>query len=72
VLSSYPNAELVWYQDEPANQGAWPFILVEVSPLLHGRTITNVSRPASAAPAVGSAKRHAIEAATLLENALTL
>jgi 2-oxoglutarate dehydrogenase E1 component len=72
ILSSYPNAELVWFQDEPANQGAWPFILVEVSPLIQGRNITNISRPASAAPAVGSAKRHAVEAAEILSRALTL
>lgn len=72
VLASYPNAELVWYQDEPANQGAWPFILVEVAPLLQGRTISNVSRAASAAPAVGSAKRHAVEAAEILQRALTI
>ncbi|HEY4152730.1 MAG TPA: multifunctional oxoglutarate decarboxylase/oxoglutarate dehydrogenase thiamine pyrophosphate-binding subunit/dihydrolipoyllysine-residue succinyltransferase subunit, partial [Pseudolysinimonas sp.] len=26
VLDRYPNAELVWVQDEPENQGAWPFI----------------------------------------------
>ncbi|MDF2667347.1 MAG: kgd, partial [Microbacterium sp.] len=30
VLASYPNAELVWVQDEPENQGAWPFIALEV------------------------------------------
>jgi 2-oxoglutarate dehydrogenase E1 component len=70
VLASYPHAELVWYQDEPANQGAWPFILVEVAPLLQGRTIKNVSRAASAAPAVGSAKRHAVEAQSLLRKAV--
>ncbi|GAB2824435.1 multifunctional oxoglutarate decarboxylase/oxoglutarate dehydrogenase thiamine pyrophosphate-binding subunit/dihydrolipoyllysine-residue succinyltransferase subunit [Alpinimonas psychrophila] len=72
VLATYPNAELVWYQDEPANQGAWPFILLEVSPLLPGRTIRNVSRPSAASPAAGSAKRHAIEAADILSRALTI
>jgi 2-oxoglutarate dehydrogenase E1 component len=72
VLATYPNAELVWFQDEPANQGAWPFMLLEVSPKLEGRVLRNVSRPASASPAVGSAKRHAIEAAEILERALKL
>ncbi|MEY2699200.1 MAG: hypothetical protein RL720_1156, partial [Actinomycetota bacterium] len=72
VLATYPNAELVWFQDEPANQGAWPFMLLEVSPKLEGRVLRNVSRPSSASPAVGSAKRHAVEAAEILERALNL
>ncbi|WP_114129743.1 multifunctional oxoglutarate decarboxylase/oxoglutarate dehydrogenase thiamine pyrophosphate-binding subunit/dihydrolipoyllysine-residue succinyltransferase subunit [Aurantimicrobium sp. MWH-Uga1] len=72
VLATYPNAELVWFQDEPANQGAWPFMLLEVSPKLEGRVLRNVSRPASASPAVGSAKRHAVEAAEILQRALSL
>ncbi|MBK5239414.1 MAG: multifunctional oxoglutarate decarboxylase/oxoglutarate dehydrogenase thiamine pyrophosphate-binding subunit/dihydrolipoyllysine-residue succinyltransferase subunit, partial [Actinomycetales bacterium] len=72
ILATYPNAELVWYQDEPANQGAWPFILLEVSPLLPGRTIRNVSRPSAASPAAGSSKRHAVEAADILSRALTI
>ncbi|MDH6208360.1 multifunctional oxoglutarate decarboxylase/oxoglutarate dehydrogenase thiamine pyrophosphate-binding subunit/dihydrolipoyllysine-residue succinyltransferase subunit [Aurantimicrobium minutum] len=72
VLATYPNAELVWFQDEPANQGAWPFMLLEVSPRLEGRVLRNVSRPASASPAVGSAKRHAVEAAEILGRALDL
>ena len=72
VLATYPNAELVWFQDEPENQGAWPFILLEISKKLQGRTIRNVSRPASASPAVGSAKRHAVEAAEILARALKM
>jgi hypothetical protein len=44
VIDSYPNAELVWVQDEPENQGAWPFIALEVVKHLHGRTIRRVAR----------------------------
>ncbi|MGG7463886.1 MULTISPECIES: multifunctional oxoglutarate decarboxylase/oxoglutarate dehydrogenase thiamine pyrophosphate-binding subunit/dihydrolipoyllysine-residue succinyltransferase subunit [unclassified Plantibacter] len=72
VIESYPNAELVWVQDEPENQGAWPFIYVEASKHLGGRSISVVSRAASASPATGSAKRHAGEQAELLQKALTL
>ena len=39
VIDSYPNAQLFWVQDEPENQGAWPFIALEVVKHLHGRTI---------------------------------
>lgn len=71
VLDSYPNAELVWVQDEPENQGAWPFISMEVSKQENpGRAFSVVSRPASASPSTGSAKRHAIEQAELIARAL--
>nr|WP_314139575.1 multifunctional oxoglutarate decarboxylase/oxoglutarate dehydrogenase thiamine pyrophosphate-binding subunit/dihydrolipoyllysine-residue succinyltransferase subunit [uncultured Plantibacter sp.] len=72
VVAQYPNAELVWVQDEPENQGAWPFICLEAAKHLEGRTIRNVSRSASASPATGSAKRHAAEQAELLRTALAL
>ncbi len=72
VLDTYPDAELVWVQDEPENQGAWPFIALEVVKHLHGRTIRRVSRAAAASTATGSGKVHAIEQAALLEKALTI
>ncbi|THG28552.1 multifunctional oxoglutarate decarboxylase/oxoglutarate dehydrogenase thiamine pyrophosphate-binding subunit/dihydrolipoyllysine-residue succinyltransferase subunit [Naasia lichenicola] len=70
VLDSYPNAELVWAQDEPENQGAWPFVCLEFSKHLHGRTVSVVSRAAAASPAAGSAKRHAKEQADLVARAI--
>ncbi|WP_434812351.1 multifunctional oxoglutarate decarboxylase/oxoglutarate dehydrogenase thiamine pyrophosphate-binding subunit/dihydrolipoyllysine-residue succinyltransferase subunit [Microbacterium sp. bgisy189] len=72
VIDSYPNAQLVWVQDEPENQGAWPFIALEIVKHLHGRTIRRVSRAAAASTATGSPKVHAIEQAALLEKALTV
>jgi multifunctional 2-oxoglutarate metabolism enzyme len=72
VLETYPQAELVWVQDEPENQGAWPFIALEVVKHLRGRTIRRVSRAAAASPATGSPKTHAHEHAQLMEKALTL
>lgn len=70
VLDTYPNAELVWVQDEPENQGAWPFIALEVAKNLKGRGISVVSRAASASPATGSSKVHASEHADLMRRAL--
>ena len=73
VLETYPNAELVWAQEEPENMGAWPFICLELAKRLHnGRTIAVASRPASASPATGSAKRSAKELADLMDAALTI
>jgi 2-oxoglutarate dehydrogenase E1 component len=71
VAAQYPNAELAWVQDEPENQGAWPFFYLETSKL-GPRAMLLFSRPASASPAAGSAKRHAIEQAKLQRDALTL
>ncbi|MDT0183271.1 multifunctional oxoglutarate decarboxylase/oxoglutarate dehydrogenase thiamine pyrophosphate-binding subunit/dihydrolipoyllysine-residue succinyltransferase subunit [Microbacterium sp. ARD31] len=72
VIDTYPNAHLVWVQDEPENQGAWPFIALEIVKHLHGRTIRRVSRPAAASTATGSPKVHALEQATIMQKALTL
>jgi multifunctional 2-oxoglutarate metabolism enzyme len=66
AVSAYPQAQLVWVQDEPANQGAWPFIALNLPEHLGGRPLLRVSRPASASPAAGSSKKHAAEQATLV------
>ncbi|WP_255768244.1 multifunctional oxoglutarate decarboxylase/oxoglutarate dehydrogenase thiamine pyrophosphate-binding subunit/dihydrolipoyllysine-residue succinyltransferase subunit [Pseudarthrobacter sulfonivorans] len=65
-LAKYPNAEVVWAQDEPANQGPWPFMGLHLPEMLD-RRVRLVSRPASAATAAGSMKRHAKEQDTLLK-----
>jgi 2-oxoglutarate dehydrogenase E1 component len=72
ILAQYPNADIVWTQDEPENQGAWPFICLELVKHLTGRTIKVAARPASASPATGSPKRSAQEQVDLIEKALTL
>jgi 2-oxoglutarate dehydrogenase E1 component len=57
-LERYPEAELVWVQEEPANQGAWPFIALNLPEHLAGRPLARASRKASASPAVGSLSVH--------------
>ncbi|MGH8961269.1 MAG: multifunctional oxoglutarate decarboxylase/oxoglutarate dehydrogenase thiamine pyrophosphate-binding subunit/dihydrolipoyllysine-residue succinyltransferase subunit [Jatrophihabitantaceae bacterium] len=57
-LAKYPDAELVWVQEEPANQGAWPFIALNLPEHLGGRPLLRASRRASASPAVGSLSIH--------------
>ncbi|MEB0203222.1 multifunctional oxoglutarate decarboxylase/oxoglutarate dehydrogenase thiamine pyrophosphate-binding subunit/dihydrolipoyllysine-residue succinyltransferase subunit [Cryobacterium sp. 10S3] len=71
VVAQYPDAELAWVQDEPENQGAWPFFYFSTSKVVK-RPVRVFSRAASASPAAGSAKRHAAEQVDLLRNALTL
>jgi 2-oxoglutarate decarboxylase len=68
VLGRYPDdAEIVWAQDEPANQGAAPFVTLQAFDSPYLRRLQVVSRPASASPAAGSAKRHAQEQADLIQ-----
>jgi 2-oxoglutarate dehydrogenase E1 component len=71
ALSAYPNAtDFAWVQEEPANQGAWTFVALNLLEHLEGVRLRRISRPAAAAPSVGSAKLHEAEQAALIEAAL--
>ena len=69
ALEPFGDAELVWVQEEPRNQGAWPFLGLALPEHLGGRGLRCVSRRASASPATGSSKKHAAEQAALVEQA---
>ena len=71
VYAQYPNAELFWVQDEPANQGPWTYIGLFLPKYMDGQVAKLISRPASASPATGSAKHHAVEQADLVERAFS-
>ncbi|NES15840.1 MULTISPECIES: multifunctional oxoglutarate decarboxylase/oxoglutarate dehydrogenase thiamine pyrophosphate-binding subunit/dihydrolipoyllysine-residue succinyltransferase subunit [unclassified Micromonospora] len=71
ALAQYPNAEdFAWVQEEPANQGAWSFVALNLLEHLPEVRLRRISRPAAAAPAVGSAKMHEVEQKALIEAAL--
>ena len=42
ALAPFPNAELVWVQDEPENQGAWPFMVSNLFPVLGYVSLANL------------------------------
>jgi multifunctional 2-oxoglutarate metabolism enzyme len=69
AVAAYPGAELIWTQEEPANQGPWPYVALNLPEHLGGRPLRRVSRPASASTAAGSSKIHALEQQTLIEQA---
>ena len=72
MLERYPNAtEVRWTQEEPANQGAWPFFGLALPDLLGDvlPRLTRVSRRAMAAPSAGSSKVHAVEQEELIRAA---
>ncbi|MCM0638536.1 multifunctional oxoglutarate decarboxylase/oxoglutarate dehydrogenase thiamine pyrophosphate-binding subunit/dihydrolipoyllysine-residue succinyltransferase subunit [Cellulomonas wangsupingiae] len=68
ALAPFGDAELMWVQDEPRNQGPWTFVSTHLPPIV-GRDLQVVSRPESASPAAGSAKKHAAEQKALVEGA---
>ena len=72
IADTYPNAEIFWVQEEPENQGAWPFLALEFQTVEGPRTVRPIARAASASPSTGSSKVHAVEQADLLRRALTL
>jgi len=62
--------EIVWVQEEPANQGACSFVMPRLKRLSRGRPVLKITRTASASPATGSAKAHEMEEKTLIDLAL--
>ncbi|MDV6011597.1 multifunctional oxoglutarate decarboxylase/oxoglutarate dehydrogenase thiamine pyrophosphate-binding subunit/dihydrolipoyllysine-residue succinyltransferase subunit [Haloechinothrix sp. LS1_15] len=74
ALRRYPSAsEVVWAQEEPENQGAWPFFglnLPRRMPDVFQQPLKVVSRRPMAAPSAGSPKVHEVEQRALIEEAL--
>jgi 2-oxoglutarate dehydrogenase E1 component len=58
--------EVLWVQEEPANMGAYSYVDPILDRLARGKSVRSVKRSASASPATGSAKAHALEQKTLL------
>ncbi|MFT2015115.1 multifunctional oxoglutarate decarboxylase/oxoglutarate dehydrogenase thiamine pyrophosphate-binding subunit/dihydrolipoyllysine-residue succinyltransferase subunit [Streptomyces sp. 796.1] len=75
-MAKYPGVQqYVWAQEEPGNQGAWPFIALNLidhldlgvgADLPPAERLRRVSRPHSSSPAVGSNKRHQAEQQALV------
>ena len=76
-LERFKQAEVVWCQEEPKNQGAWTFIEPNIEWVLgrikakHPRPIY-AGRATSASPATGLASQHKAQQAALVNDALTL
>ena len=74
--NKHPNANLLWVQDEPANQGPWSHIALRTSEAHGGhgfgnRILRRISRRATASPATGSHHLHEDEQKALLLEAFT-
>jgi 2-oxoglutarate dehydrogenase E1 component len=72
VMEYYPNVEsVIWCQEEPVNQGAWNGIKHRFQAYDYTEMVC-VSRPAMAAPAVGSLYMHQRQQQALVREALGL
>jgi 2-oxoglutarate dehydrogenase E1 component len=76
-ITKYPNAEVVWCQEEPANNGAWQFVLPRLINILEEQRRPRiipfyVGRKAAASPATGLFKTHDEEQRRLVDEALTV
>jgi len=75
-LKRFPQAEVVWCQEEPKNQGPWTFVEPNIEWVL-GRIGAKWKRPAytgraaAASPATGLAKQHKAQQDALVNDALT-
>ena len=72
ALEAYPDAELVWAQEEPENMGAWWFVQDHVHRALGPDVkLARVARTESGSPATGSQTVHDREQEDLLAAAIT-
>ncbi len=76
-LSRFPQAEIVWCQEEPKNMGAWFFVAPEIEAIMEELGFDQprlfyAGREPGAAPATGLLRRHNREQASLVDAALTV
>lgn len=71
ILAQYPEqAQYVWVQEEPRNQGAWLKVLESTLDELGSRRLHYIGREESASTAAGYTKVHNAEQAALVDEAL--
>ncbi|HSA93618.1 MAG TPA: 2-oxoglutarate dehydrogenase E1 component [Terriglobales bacterium] len=63
--------DLVWVQEEPANQGALGYMMPRLTRMARDRHVRTVKRSPSPSPATGSAKAHELEQKALVALAFT-
>ncbi len=77
AIAPYRNAEVIWCQEEPENNGAWSFVDRRIEAVLGElgggcKRPVYVGREAAASPATGQAKVHVLQQAKLVRDALGL
>ena len=76
-LERFKNADIVWCQEEPRNNGSWFFVQERIENVLkeigHKELRVNYAgRPEAAAPATGLMSKHLEQQSRLIDEALTV
>lgn len=69
IFEKYKKAEHVWVQEEPANMGAWTYLLDRQYRMKGEVVYKVVARKTSSSPATGNKKQHLLEVQDLMERA---
>lgn len=71
--AKYENADIVWAQEEPKNQGAWSYVQPRfLTALANTKSIRYVGRPVAASPATGNKIQHEKEIKNLLDESFAV
>ena len=75
-LKRFPNADVVWCQEEPQNMGAWTYVAPRIESIIKrldgpSKRPVYAGRHGAASPATGTNKVHVAEQAALVDKALT-
>ena len=76
-LARFPNAEVVWCQEEPRNMGAWSFIEPNIEWTLNhievkAKRARYIGRVAAASTATGQLSRHLAEQKTIVADSIAV
>lgn len=74
-IAKYPNAEVVWAQEEPKNMGCWQYVqdrIMTASRVINGKEVhpAYIGRRTMASPSEGSKKLHLKEQSNLVITAM--
>lgn len=75
-VDRYPNAKMVWAQEESLNMGGWSYVQPRIETTLEqtehhkGKRVTYAGREPSASVATGNKKQHLVEEYSLISQAL--
>ena len=74
-LERWPNAQVVWAQEEPKNMGCWSYVqdrIMTASRVINGKEVrpAYIGRKTMASPAEGGKKIHLKEQVNLVTKAL--